>query len=379
MVKALIARRPIILLGLFVSLSTATSQSMAADFASPGPFAIGFQLGAVPDENGTHKLNTAIWYPAAGPIPDPATVSANVRALGLKDAPPATTVPFPLVILVHGLYGTGLAYGVLGKHLASYGFVVLAGDYDPTSEDVSDPDLSPEDQVAIHLLRERPADVIREIAYADQLTAPGGKLAGVIDTSRIGVWGHSTGGSTALQAAGAQIDFKALDAWCSDKDEDPFAAETCQFVGHERPVATLYGATDAFSAPLPPLWDPRVSALALAAPGGELHAFGDVGIASVKVPTLIMVSSTDAVVHPEYNAFWAFDGISSASKTLAVFDGGSHMMFIEGGHDGPRLDELNALTVAFFLDILKDDQVGHAALRPGTVSFPGLTYRTTSR
>ena len=283
------------------------------------------------------------------------------------------------MILIHGLGGSGGFYALWGQQLASYGFVVIAGDYDYNPQSASDPVLSREDKVAVHLLHERPADVLQAIAYADQLTIPGGRLAGVIDTSHIGVWGHSTGGSTALQAAGAQIDFKALDAWCADRASDSWAGETCQFVGHEPPVAALYGATDAFAAPMPSLWDKRVSALVLAAPGGELHAFGDVGIASVKVPTLIMVSSADGYVKPEYNALWAYAGIGSASKALAVFADGSHTMFVDccAKRDAPRLDELKALTTAFFLDILKNDQASRAALGPEAVSFPGLTYQTT--
>ena len=382
MSKASTAPGPLLLMSLVVALAAATWPSVAADFINRGPFAVGIQLAEVPKASGNRNLDTLVWYPAAGPIPDPASASRAVRLLGTKDAPPATTGPFPLVVLIHGLGGGGGSYALWGQQLASYGFVVIAGDYDIDPQSGTDPVPSPEDHVAVHLLHERPADVLQEIAYADQLTAPGGRLAGVIDTSHIGVWGHSTGGSTALQAAGAQIDFKALNAWCADKGSDSRAQETCQFVGHEPPVAALYGATDAFAAPMPPLWDKRVSALVLAAPGGELHAFGDAGIASVKVPTLIMVSAADTMVKPEYNALWAYGAIGSASKTLAVFADGSHTMFLDccgyyAKRDGPRLDELKALTTAFFLDILKNDQAGRAALGPETVSFPGLTYQTT--
>ena len=130
------------------------------------------------------------------------------------------------------------------------------------------------------------------IGYADMLSAPGGKLAGVIDTSRIGVWGLSTGGTTVIQAGGAQIDFKALDAWCAAYKEST-ACETCQFVGPEQALATRYGAANPFAAPMPPIWDRRVAALVAGAPGGELHAFGDTGIAAVKLPALIMFAADD--------------------------------------------------------------------------------------
>lgn len=117
-----------------------------------------------------------------------------------------------------------------------------------------------------------------------------------------------------------------------------------------------------------------MKALVVAAPGGELQVFGATGIAAVKVPTLIMVSSTDTLVKPEFNALWAYDGIGSQDKSLAVFDEGGHMLFTGFG---PEFDQAEALTTAFFLDVLKGDPMGHAALLPGKVSFPGLSYKTT--
>lgn len=208
------------------------------------------------------------------------------------------------------------------------------------------------------------------IGYADSLTAPGGKLAGIIDTSRIGVWGHSSGGTTVFQAGGARVNFKELDVWCAVNENEPSANDACQFVGHERSVATHYGVADPFAAPMPPIWDKRVAALVAGAPGGDLHALGDTGIAEVKVPTLIMFASDDDVVLPKHNALWAYDQISSQDKALAVFDGGGHMMFMNS-------KPANALTTAFFLDILKGHPAGEPALMSDAVSVPGLRYQTT--
>jgi predicted dienelactone hydrolase len=156
-----------------------------------------------------------------------------------------------------------MTYAPWGAHLASYGFVVIAANYDTGLTDAPDAGISLTDRVPIWLLYARPTNVVRVIEFADALTAPDGKLAGVIDTSQVGVWGHSTGGSTALQAAGARINFRELDAWCAANPTEQYG-ESCQFVGHERPVATLYGSADPFAGPLPPIWDNRVRALALA-------------------------------------------------------------------------------------------------------------------
>ena len=132
--------------------------------------------------------------------------------------------------------------------------------------------------------------MLRVIGFADTLTASDGKLAGLIDTAHIGVWGMSTGGTTALQAGGARIDFKALKAWCAANEAERYG-ESCQFVGQELATAKLYGVADPFAQSLPAHSDSRVAAVVLASPGGELQVFGAAGIAAVKVPMLIMVAS----------------------------------------------------------------------------------------
>lgn len=360
-------RLSLLLIGLVLGLAAFVAPSIAADYTKPGPFAVGLQKFTIPDVTGKHPMSTMVWYPAAGPAPDPAAPILMAK----MDAPPATTGPYPLVLVIHGLNSSGPVYGTLGRLLASQGFVVAAADYDTGL--VGPADLG-DDRPAIWLLYNHAANVVRVIAFADTLTAPGGKLAGIIETSRIGVWGHSSGGTTVFQAGGAQIDLKELDAWCAAHKSEATNADTCQFVGHEQPVATQYGVADPFAAPLPPIWDSRVAALVAVAPD-ELHAFGDTGIAAVKVPMLIMFAADDYMVFPKYNALWAYDGIGSQNKALAVFERGGHMMFMDSSE--PAFKEANALATAFFLDILKNDPAGKAALMPDALSFPGLSYSST--
>src|SRR5262245_32801014 len=61
---------------------------------------------------------------------------------------------------------------------------------------------------------------------------------------------------------------------------------------------------------------------------------------------LIMASSDDQMVKPEFNALWAYEGIGSEVKALAVFDKGGHALFVGFG---PHFEQSRALTIAFFL------------------------------
>jgi predicted dienelactone hydrolase len=359
------------LTGLVVWFAAFAANAIAADFTKPGPLAVGVQKFSIPDVTAKHPMATTVWYPTMGPAIDPADATLKV----VTDATPATGGPYPLVVVIHGASGVGAMYSTFSSQLASYGFVVAAANYDGLLDGAPEEGVSFVQRNAIGLLYNRPADVVRLIAYADTLTALGGKLEGIIDMSHIGVWGHSTGGTTVFQAGGAQIDFKGLDGWCAEHGKESTASETCQFVGAEQAVAKYYGTADPFAAPMPPIWDHRVAALVAGAPGGELHAFGDTGIATVKVPTLIMFAANDAIVFPKYNALWAYDGIGSQLKSLAAFDDGGHRMFLD--ERVPQFKVAAALATAFFLDILKGDAEGRAALRPDAFSFPGLTYKST--
>jgi len=52
----------------------------------------------------------------------------------------------------------------------------------------------------------RPQEITREIDYAESLSAPGGDLSGMIDTTGVGVAGWSMGGEASLAVAGARWD-----------------------------------------------------------------------------------------------------------------------------------------------------------------------------
>lgn len=365
-----------------------TQSAPPMDFAKPGPFSVGFQQFLLPDTAGKRPLALTVWYPAvAGPAdPSPTAQSPLPSAVrASKDAAPAALgTAYPLVIIAHGLMGSGSVYFLWGTHLASYGFVVMTAD----ARDFGDVSLDAQTNAAadaIVLLHDHPRDITREIGYAGTLTAPGGRLAALIDTTHVGVWGMTAGGTTALQAAGARIDFQALASWCKDKRSDYFAEESCQYVGHERAVAARYGVTDPMAAPLPPTWDRRVAALVLAAPGGQLHAFDGAGLVGVTVPVLIMAGKADTSVSPAYNALWAYGQIGSPTKALAMFDGGTQRMFRSCcGYDptkgGPSFRDLKGhLATAFLLDVLKRDPTAHQALLPGAVTVPGVEYQTTMK
>ncbi len=113
----------------------------------------------------------------------------------------------------------------------------------------------------------RQIDAKRMIAYADELTAPDGEWAGLIDTEHIATAGHSSGGWAALAGGGAQLDF----GWCAANPDLVNEGTDCtQFPAHQDEIAALLGLQSTPETLWPPTNDPRVDAVIALAPDGDI-------------------------------------------------------------------------------------------------------------
>jgi hypothetical protein len=126
----------------------------------------------------SRTLPTVVRYPADGP--DTGTEVAG-------GAGRHTSHPFPLVVFASGYDSSPAVYAALLHSWASAGYVVAAPSFPratsggPLNEDDVD---------------NQPGDLSFVIANVLALAAPGGPLAGLVDTAHVGVAGHSDGAST---------------------------------------------------------------------------------------------------------------------------------------------------------------------------------------
>jgi hypothetical protein len=217
----------------------------------------------------------------------------------------------------------------------------------------------------------RPLDLQRLIDYADELSAPGGKLAGVIDMDRIAVTGGSSGGWTALEGGGAQMDL----SWCANSDLVAQLPESnCpQFVPHQQEIAAMLGLSSAPTGLWPPTNDPRVDAVIALAPDGDIWGADYRGVSSVKVPTLIIAGSEDSTNLPELCAYPIYEHLGSTDKALAILDGADHDLAWY-----KYSDSVEHLMTAFLLAKLKGDSEAANALLPVNVNFPGVKYESST-
>lgn len=175
--------------------------------AEPGDHAVGRRTITLVDEaRDGRELTVDIWYPADEGAAAAAPLSVYsfipgvefTAELAAADVPVDDGGPFPFVVYSHGSGGQRFVASDNAELLASHGFVVAAPDH--TGNTAFDAFLgteAPDEQIAA----DRPADtafVITELLAESAATDT--PLAGAIDPERIGIYGHSFGGYTALTA-----------------------------------------------------------------------------------------------------------------------------------------------------------------------------------
>lgn len=196
------------------------------------------------------EVSATLWYPAE-PGGSATSVGENIVFTGtpaFADAPPLPG-RHPLVVVSHGAGGSGTQFAWLADALVQHGFAVLA----PNHPGSTTGDASAQGVVKLWL---RPADVSAALDAAASSEGWGD----LVDESRVGVFGFSAGGYTAMALAGARIDTDKLRRFC---DGDRRDGPDCAFLRR--------GGVDLHQFDLTPAGrdnrDPRIRAFFVADPG----------------------------------------------------------------------------------------------------------------
>jgi predicted dienelactone hydrolase len=262
---------------------------------------VGFQELTI--TNGAEKpLTIGIWYPTDAPAhPQPLLTFTQTVAI----AAPAGGEALPLVVMSHG---TG---GWYGEHydtalaLAHAGFVVAAVTH--TGDNYADHSQAQQ-------IWKRPGQLRRLTDYMLDEWAQRGK----IDPDRVGVFGFSAGGFTALVAVGGTADLSLVKPHCL---KVPSAFE-CHLVGTIAPedLARMVPPRSAYVA------DPRIKAAVVAAPALGF-TFGRDGLKNVSVPIQLWRAGDDHVLpNPDYAQ--AVQGDLPQAPEYHVVAGADHFDFL---------------------------------------------------
>ncbi|EOI5730433.1 alpha/beta hydrolase family protein [Cronobacter malonaticus] len=172
-------------------LTTFITTLLLSAAASAG---VGFHQFTI-DSPATRPLDVAVWYPTHGNHA-PETVGDNIVFSGVNVQRDATPSPgaHPVLILSHGLGGNWRNLNWLAHAMAEQGYIVAAVDHPGTTTRNKSP-------AQAQALWQRPKDVMRVL---DALIARPEKT-GKPDEQRIAAAGHSLGGWTVMELAGARF------------------------------------------------------------------------------------------------------------------------------------------------------------------------------
>jgi predicted dienelactone hydrolase len=256
-----------------------------------GPWNVGYRKIDVQDRLTGESFPVALWYPTpAAPASLFVTDSLSLCRLPATlcrwmtfEMPVAHNAPlaagsFGLIVVSHGAGGLAVNHRDLAMALASHGYIVAA----PTHPRGQGNDIS---GVAVWVGRPQ------QVSHIIDTVLEHGQLGPHIERERIGVVGHSQGGFTALEVAGARPSTGAAAAHCRQHPDD---AKFCNSGG----AATRKAMQEIGR--IPELRDSRVRSIVLMAPNAV--PFTDDALAQVTIPVLVYAAEHDDLTRVPYHA-----------------------------------------------------------------------------
>ena len=225
----------------------------------------------------------------------------------------AATANKPLIVFSHGFSSVRTDLRYLAEHLASHGYVVAALEHPGSNETSLNSALQGKTRVMKpQEFLDRPQDISFVLDELEKLNQTANHpLQGKLATNNAMIIGHSFGGGTALEVAGAELQLERLKQRCKKNLTIFSEGEVMQCIAQELPENTYQ------------LRDTRIKQAIALNPTTSL-IFGETGLTKVQVPTLVLASSADKTTPALTEQIAGFDKIPSP-KWLVGIVGGTHL------------------------------------------------------
>ncbi len=262
-----------------------------------------------------------------------------------------TSEEIPVIVFSHGLGERPETYQKMGELLASHGFLVAMPQH-PGSDTAYKKDLVEGFTRNIFSLNEfinRPLDLSYTLDELEKRNAT--DFEGRLNLEKVGAFGHSFGGYTALTVAGATLDFEHL-----KKDCDSAASRFNQAILLQCRALKL-------QQPIPKLKDERIGAVLVYNPVNA-SIFGPEGLANVKVPVFVGAGTYDLTTPFVFEQVRSFPWLVNAPDSyLMIQQGDSHVPLAKLGA-GSHFTATSLLKLT-----LPHEQLRHYYAAPSIVAF----------
>jgi predicted dienelactone hydrolase len=303
--------------------------------ATPPALSAGFERVTVPDPDGP-PLEAGIWYPSEAPASSQPiglyqqTVAAGGAVAGRN---------LPLIVMSHGSGGSFEGHYDTALALAEAGFVVAA---------VTHAGDNYRDQSGFTRVENRP----RHIKVLVDFMLASWPHHDLLNPARIGMFGFSAGGFTALVMVGGIPDLALIAPYCAAYPDEWACRKAKEY------------HTDARAAPAAFVHDPRISAAVIAAPAIG-YFFTPKALAGIKASIQLWRGDNDEFLPHPRHAQHVYEGLRTKPEYHVVPNAG-HFAFLapctpmaesiapEICHDPAGFDraafhrEFNPAVVAFF-------------------------------
>lgn len=260
----------------------------------------------------SRPLNTSVWYPTTQDNPAE-TIAENIAFVGTQVIKNASiqSSKTRLIVLSHGYRGNWKNLNWLATRLAHNGYVVAAVDHPGTTTFDPSPDLAKQWWL-------RPNDLTRLIDFMTEHSP----WSHTLGSNNVAAIGHSLGGWSVMQLAGAEIDIAAFDTFCAENPSN--TQRTCGLsaeLGLDKFLNTELKSEN--------ISDARVTHV-VSLDLGLARSFSSQSLSRIKTQTLIIAAGIDIGDLPqEVESGYLADQIPTGYRHYLVFDEAMHFSFIQ--------------------------------------------------
>ncbi|MDO6567057.1 hypothetical protein Q4561_08295 [Alteromonas sp. 1_MG-2023] len=274
------------------------------------------------DQKANRPAKVKFWY------------QADTRACDAKICLRSAQNKHKVAVISHGAFGSPNSMNWLGYALASQGWIVAGvahyGESWVYGQDTIDPSV-------LQRFWQRP----QEISFVIDSLTKSGLFNHSLETDDIVMFGHSSGGFTALAMAGAKLAAGKSEAYCmsekakDDKGCDYSAKKASSVESSSVNSSSVKNSTKPLSKEMlekigilqAQMKDERITSVIAFDPALG-HAANEASLKAIKVPTLILGSVDNDFLPYETHAKYYADNIPNA-KLVGVEQGAGHFIYID--------------------------------------------------